>query len=99
MASLQSRMLVAVGVLALAAVAAVRLAVRQGTRTEFQKFQELERQRASDQRSPDLDRLALALETGCCSAAALARAAAVLTGNQALLVVDRDGRLLASAGP
>jgi len=100
MASLQSKMLVAVGVLALAAVAAVALAVRQGTRTEFRKFQALERQRASDQPGgTELDALTSALRAGCCSSATLAVAGRLLQGDQALLVVDHEGNLVASAGP
>ena len=41
--SLRVQLLFAVGVLALAAIVAVALATRQTTRTEFRRFQELER--------------------------------------------------------
>ncbi|MEO7272164.1 MAG: ATP-binding protein [Vicinamibacterales bacterium] len=99
MGSLQSRLLLAVGVLALAAVVAVALAVRQGTRVEFRKFQELERQRASGQIGLDLEPIAATLRDGCCPDAALARAGALLRGDQALLVVDPEGTLVASTGP
>jgi two-component system sensor histidine kinase BaeS len=97
--SLQARLLFAVGALALAAIALVALAARQGTRLEFLRFADLQRREQST-RLPELARrLRPQLDGRCCAREAVSGAAAALPAEAALLVVDaRDGALIASAG-
>ncbi len=101
MRSLQTRLLLAVGVLAVAAVAAVAFSARLSTRQEFERFQNIER--ITDMREiggieASLVRAAESLNDTCCATDAMAQAAGVLARQQALLAFDADGRLLASAG-
>ena len=97
--SLQTRLLLAVGALAVAAVAAVAVAVRYGARQEFFRFQDVERRMQSAGTSELAPQLAADLDGRCCEAVALRSAASRLTRTLALLVVDADtGALLASAG-
>jgi signal transduction histidine kinase len=97
--SLQSRLLLAVGVMALAAVAAVALAVRQGARQEFLRFQEVERRTASLHVPELAGVLAPDLDGQCCEGGTLEAAAARLPADSAALVVRAgDWALVASAG-
>jgi signal transduction histidine kinase len=97
--SLQTRLLLAVGALAVVAVAAVAIAVRQGTRQEFFRFQDVERRMQSAGTSELAPQLAADLDGRCCEAAALRGASSRLTRTLVLLIVDGDtGALLASAG-
>lgn len=96
MSSLRTRLLLAVGLLAVTALAAVAFGVRQGARREFTSF--LERRTASgiDDAAP---RLAAELDGRCCSAVVLGEAGATLPADAALLVTGTtDGGLIASAG-
>ena len=88
-ASLQTRLLLAVGLLAVAAVAAVAFYARLSTRVEFQRFQDIQRV---------LDRTAGRLDGTCCTAELVDAAAATLTAGHALLVFDAAGDLKAAAG-
>jgi two-component system, OmpR family, sensor histidine kinase BaeS len=95
--SLQARLLIAVGGLALAAIGLVALAARHETRLEFLRFAAVQRHEAS-MRLPDLaPRLARALDRRCCEAG-LATVATELPPNAALLVLDASGALVAAGG-
>lgn len=98
--SLQARLLVAVGALALTAIVLVALAARRTTRLEFLRFADVQRQTQSAA-LPELARLvAKDLDGRCCAAARVRAAAAVLPPDAVLLVVDpEDGSLVASARP
>ncbi len=96
--SLQTRLILAVSVLALAAVGAVALSARQWTRLEFRKFQELEQRRPAD-RTPDSAQAIAAQLTGvCCGSDTLTKVAASLSAGDAIVVVDDQGGLVAAAG-
>jgi len=97
--SLQTRLLLAVGALAIAAVAAVAMAVRQGARQEFLRFQDVER-RDVLARGPDLARtLVPDLDGRCCDAQVLRAVVSRLPAGVALFVVDAtSGASVASAG-
>ncbi len=97
--SLQGRLLIAVGALALSAVLAVAIVARQGARQEFLRFQSVERS-AGQAVTPDMARrVAHDLDGRCCAPDVLDGAAASLGPRLAILVTDPvSGRLLASAG-
>jgi len=96
---LQTRLLIAVGALALAAIALVVLAARQGTRLEFVRFAEAERTRHTAELPAIAERLASRLADRCCDAASLRAVADAIPREAALLIVDpASGRLIASAG-
>jgi signal transduction histidine kinase len=97
MFSLRTRLLLAVSVLALAAVVAVALAARQGTRLEFRRFlADEERHSASQGRSNQ--ELAPILNGRCCNAEVMRAASARLQPNEALLVIDEQGKTIATGG-
>jgi signal transduction histidine kinase len=96
--SLQTRLLLAVGVLALAAVGAVALSARQWTRVEFRKFQEAEQRRSGEHATSPADAASL-LAARCCGIDAMNRAAALLGAGEAILVLDEQGGLMAATGP
>src|SRR5690349_19734746 len=95
--SLRARLLVAIGALAVTAVAAVAIAARQTTRLEFQRFAELERTSGPDERTI-VDDIAQALDGRCCDDAAVARASAGLARGVAMLVIDDANRVRAVRG-
>jgi len=106
--SLQTRLLLAVSVLALTAVVAVAVAVRQSTRREFRKFQELERVTSAPSAS-DIDantttsintsRIAAVLDGRCCDPSVIHDASVLLAAQQVLIVVDLErGETVATAG-
>jgi signal transduction histidine kinase len=97
--SLQTRLLLAVGVLALAAIGAVALSARQWTRIEFRKFQEQEQRRSSDRTTISSAEAASLLAGRCCGVDAMNRAAAGLGGAEAIVVLDEEGALIAAVGP
>jgi two-component system sensor histidine kinase BaeS len=98
-ASLQTRLLLTVGALAVVAVASVAVVTRQGTRRDFFRLEELERRVDASQGAALMARVTAALGDRCCSAEALAAAARALSPTQALLVTDAGpGALVASAG-
>jgi signal transduction histidine kinase len=97
MRSLEARLLAAVGLLALAAVAGVALAARHGARFEIGSYLTLEH-RASHE---DIDHLLHHLAAGHpdgLAAADLAAAAGGLPGGTVVLLVDGHERLVAAAG-
>lgn len=97
--SLQSRLLLAVGALAVCAVAAVAIAARQGTRQEFFRLQETERRAASAVVAGLADSIVHDIGARCCDEPAMRAAAARLAADQAVLVVDLErGALIAAAG-
>src|SRR5687768_14603973 len=96
-ARLQTRLLIAVGGLALAAIGLVALAVRHETRLEFLEFTAVQRREASS-RLPDLaPRIARDLDGRCCEAG-LAGLATGLPSGAALVVLDAAGALVAAGG-
>jgi signal transduction histidine kinase len=97
--SLQTKLLLAVGLLAIAAVVAVALSARQTTRMEFRRFQEHEEERSSMVRSRDAEEIASRLTGRCRDADALGEAAAYLKNREVALLVGDDGRLIARGGP
>jgi signal transduction histidine kinase len=97
-ASLQTRLMVAIGALALVALVVVALAARQGTRQGFRRLQEMER--TVERRGPESPLVAARLRERCCAADDLAAAAEGLPDDALVLVTDADdGTLIASAGP
>jgi signal transduction histidine kinase len=97
--SLQTRLLLTVGALALTAVAAVALLTRQGTRQDFAHLEELERRADQSRGSTALARVGQALEGRCCDRESMAAAARELDARLALFVTEADGgALIASAG-
>jgi signal transduction histidine kinase len=97
MRSLQGRLLAAVGLLALAAVAGVALAARHGARFEIRSYLTLEH-RASRE---DVDHLLRQLAAGHpdgLAAADVAAAAGRLPTGTAVLLIDGHERLVAAAG-
>lgn len=97
-ASIQTRLLLAVGLLAVAAVAAVAFSARQSTRQEFERFQDIQRVRETGDIDGTLDRAAAVLKGRCCAASAIADAQAELHEGQALFVFNASGEQLAAAG-
>lgn len=97
--TLQARLMVAVGALALTAIVLVALAARRSTRLEFLRFADVQRQTPSADLPELARRIARDLDGRCCGAAPVATAAAALPADAALLVVDPgSGTLLASGG-
>ena len=97
--SLQTQLLLAVGVLALASVTAVAVASRYGARLEFHRFEEIERRAESDRLETLTTALARQLNGRCCAAGQLDAARAQLGSDDAVLVVDgATGQLVGSAG-
>ncbi len=96
--SLQTRLLLAVGVLAVAAVAAVAFSARESTRLEFQRFQDVQRVRETGDIRDTLARVSAALDGHCCAASSVGKAEALLQAGQALFVFDDTGAMLATAG-
>jgi signal transduction histidine kinase len=96
--SLRLRMMIAVGLLAIAAVVAVALAARQRTRAEFHRFQELEKISSTTDPNTDAQRVAALLAGRCCDPEALRTATAALPRQQVLVVADSSGRVIAKFG-
>jgi signal transduction histidine kinase len=96
--SLQTRLLLAVGVLAVAAVAAVAFSARESTRVEFQRFQDVQKIRASGAVEAALERAAARLDGACCDTLASSRVNEALDEDQAVFVFNTAGLLLLSAG-
>ena len=98
--SLQTRLLLTVSMVAVAAVVAVALSARQWTRVEFRRFQERQHERSLERRAPpDVAAITSVLDGRCCSSEAMDRAASSLGAREAILVLDEGGRLIATAGP
>jgi signal transduction histidine kinase len=100
MTSLRTQLLVAVGGLAIAAVAVIAIAVRHETRQEFLRFEALERQAESVHGSDRAAAIARLLDGQCCDATLPATASrAGLDPDQLLLIVAKaDGTLVRAAG-
>lgn len=97
--TLQTRLRLAVGLLALAAVAAVAYSARESTRAEFGRFLQVEDTRESLPVSDDaLTRLAAVLDGRCCAGASLEDAVPLLADADLLVVVGEDGSVAATAG-
>jgi len=98
MRSLQTRLLLAVGLLAVAAVAAVAFSARLSTRLEFQRFQEIQKVRATGDVEAMLDRVAAAFDGKCCAGDVVAGVLPQLAAGQAVFVFDAGGALRVAAG-
>jgi signal transduction histidine kinase len=97
--SLQTRLLLFVGGLAVMAVVAVALAARQGTRQDFNRFQEFEERAQGPDAPHRAEALASGMQGRCCEPPALDTAARGLGPDAVLLVTDvAKGALIASAG-
>ena len=96
--SLQTRLLLVVGAVALTAVAIVAVGARLGTRVEFNKFQGLERTRAEDRAKTSAVSVAAGLDHRCCAQAAVDEVAAKLAPGEVLMVFDAAGQLIVVAG-
>ncbi len=96
--SLRIRMMIAVSLLSVAAIIAVALAARQGTRAEFHRFRELEKISSIAEPGGDSERVAAMLGGRCCDAAGLAVAAAALSSKQVLVVIDGSDKVVAKLG-
>jgi signal transduction histidine kinase len=94
---LQTRLLLAVGIVALSAVAAVAVSARLGTRLEFDKFQNIERKQDVRVRSA-MGALVQTLDHRCCDAQTLGAATASLVPGDAAFVFAANGELLAAIG-
>jgi signal transduction histidine kinase len=94
--SLLTRLLLAVGMLAITAVCAMALSARHWTRTEFKRYQQQELTQSSRRRETHIASL---LSGDCCSDQSLRRALAELDPDQMIVVVDPQGRLITAAGP
>lgn len=98
-ASLKGRLLLAVSLLCVAAVAAVALAARQSTRDAFLRFKDEERSIESKRVEEDVRRIAPIIATRCCADSDVQIATRELSPDQALFVMDAaSGLLLASGG-
>jgi signal transduction histidine kinase len=96
--SLQTRLLLVVGAVALSAVAIVAVAARLGTRVEFDKFQSLERTRADDRAKTTSADLAAVLDRKCCGRDVIDASVEKLAPGEALIVFDTSGKSIVSAG-
>jgi len=97
--SLQTRLLLTVGALALTAVAAVAVLTRQGTRQDFARLEELERRADQSKGSTAIARVARALDGRCCDRASMDAALREIDAELTIFVTDPDrGTLIASAG-
>lgn len=97
--SLRTRLLVAIGAMAVLAVVVVALAARQSTQQGFRRLQELER--TVERRLPRTPGVAVSrLRERCCSDEDLAAAAEGLPDRAVVLVTRADdGSLVAAGGP
>jgi signal transduction histidine kinase len=98
-ASLQTRLLVAVSVLAIAAVVAVGFAARQGTRKEFLRFQEVVKFAGpSPAWGRVAEQIASSLDRRCCTPHALRAAAGGLQPHVGFIVVDLEAERVVAVG-
>jgi signal transduction histidine kinase len=96
-ASLQTRLLAAVGLVSVAAVGTVALSARQSARQEFERFRtEIREETASAE--GNLDRMASRLDGHCCDGLRESSMGARIDPGEVILVFDAKGHLLASDG-
>lgn len=104
LSSLRARLMMAVGLLAVAAVIAVGVTLRQRTRQEFRRFLEVEKTVAKFQEAgAKAGEIASLVGQRCCAPEVLKAVSATLGPNQAMIVVgenNKDGQtpILASVG-
>jgi len=96
--SLRLRMMIAVGLLAVAAVVAVAMAARQGTRSGFRRFLELEKLPTSVTPGADRERIARLLSGRCCNSDLMRAASAALPPDEVLVITDPADSVIARAG-
>ncbi len=98
--SLRARLLLAVGVLAIAAALAVAVTARQSTRQEFLRFRELDRIGPPAHVAALTTTIASVLSGRCCAAAVLEEASARLGPREAVVILDPAKSVaIASTGP
>lgn len=95
--SLQTRLLLVVGALALTAVAIVAFSARLGTRVEFDKFRNIEHNEDARARSV-IGGVAGALNHRCCGDEAVTQATAALQPGDAVFVFGGDSALISRFG-
>ena len=96
--SLQTRLLLTVSLLAIAAIAAVALSMRQSTRIEFRKFQDLEKLSGHGRPTTRASDVARGLEGRCCDERSLTVASTLIKDDEVMLVVDPAGEFVAVGG-
>ena len=99
--SLQTKLVLAVSVLAVAAVTALALSARQTARVEFRRFQDLETHASSGQPSVTVATLGDILSGKCCTADVMRQVEETLgriNPRSVFLVVDERGEVVATAG-
>jgi signal transduction histidine kinase len=97
--SLQTRLLIAVGLLAVAAVLAVAAAARQGTRQEFLRFRDVERRSLTMDGVQRAHLIAVRVGRRCCAPGVLDAAAEGLHPSLMVVVVDEaSGQVIGLAG-
>lgn len=94
---LQTRLLLAVGAVVLAAAAAVAISARLGTRLAFDTFQNIERTEVVRTQST-IGSLIQTLDHRCCDDASVAAARVDLIDDDTAFVFDADRRLVAAFG-
>lgn len=98
MTSVKTRFIVVASLLACASIATMAIALRQHTRQEFFKFQDLARNGGMEHRQRETARAARLLDGRCCDGAALGEAAVSLSPDLGLIVVDASGAIRGRAG-
>ena len=96
--SLQTKLVLAVSLLAVAAVAAVALSARQSARVEFRRFQDLETHSSGGHPIVTAETAARILDGHCCDPELLRGLDAALGSNEVALVVDANGEVVAIGG-
>ena len=97
--SLQTKLVLAVSALAVAAVSALAFSARQTARVEFRRFTDLEAHAPSGQPSVTVATAGDILHGRCCSADVMREVEATLgRSNAVVLVVDESGTVVATAG-
>jgi signal transduction histidine kinase len=96
--SLQTRLLLVVGAVALSAVAIVAVGARLGTRLEFDRFQSVQRTRAEDGVKTPAAAVAAMLDGTCCAGGVVDAAVAKLAPGEMLIVFDAAGESIVTAG-
>ncbi len=95
---LQTRLVVTVSVLAVAAIAALAFSARQTARVEFRRFQDLEAHVPQGRPSAAGEAAARILDGACCNPETMQRLDGVLGPNEVVLVVDDSGAVVTVGG-
>lgn len=96
--SLRTKLWLAVGLLAIVAVAVIAFTARQSARLEFERFQSFERSRDDVASASIVDRIAASLDGKCCDSSVVASVVTGLADDRVVLVFNEAGELVASGG-